>query len=63
MNIDSSLSTTSENPLQNKAIYNALNSITNGLEGKQNTITIVSESNFSEPSVLNTGEIILVYEE
>lgn len=63
MNIDSSLSTTSENPLQNKIIHNALDSISNALSGKQNTITIVSESNFTEPSELNAGEIILVYED
>ena len=63
MDIDSSLNSTSENPVQNKIIYHALDTINTAIENKQGTITIVSESSFTEPSELNTGEIILVYKD
>ena len=63
MDIDTNLSSTSENPLQNKVIHSALNDINTAITGKQGVIRVVSESEFTESSELNTGEIILVYED
>lgn len=62
MTIDSALSSTSENPVQNKIINGALDTINTAINNLS-SITIVTEENIPSAETLNEGDIILVYEE
>ena len=63
MTIDTELNSTSENPVQNKVVNNALSTINNSVNNIFSNITSVSESNLSSSETLNEGNIILVYED
>lgn len=62
MTIDSALNSTSENPVQNKIINGALDTINTAINNLS-SITIVTEENIPSAGTLNEGDIVLVYEE
>lgn len=62
MTIDSELSSSSENPVQNKVINSTLLTLNNSINNL-GTITIVTEENIPSAASLNEGDIVLVYED
>lgn len=62
--VDSELSSTSENPVQNKVINGALETINTALTNAQNRITFTNTDSYSSGSAsLTSGNIVIVYED
>lgn len=61
--VDSELSSTSENPVQNKVINTAIEELNTALNGKTSVVFVSSTDNYTAgTTALETGRVAIVYE-